>query len=610
MSEAPPKEVQRRLPHDPRLWTRNYLRHPNDPSRAYDFWDDVGPPPESFDGTAAEWDGDFLYYLADEDGPMNPKRWGDINVLLFARGCLKTFTVSTIAAWACDMYSTIETVVTAPRDDQREEVIDRFKQKVEQSGMVERRVKDNIGHQKFHNKAVDSDTGETYPAYSHLKSRSAWGEGDALRGLHGHIGIIDESQDVDEGTFSTFLEAIDRQVPEVDYFPTIFVIGTPKMANTFFHRLWNMSDKKTWDAEEKEWVAQEEAQEFLPDEMKKRKAEVQEKLKELREKRRGVSERGNEERVEELTDLIDKFEDELDDLEGFTVRGWHIDQENSPIHRQRDIAFKRETYSKRKFENEVNAHFYSPENDLITNDDVWETAFIEERFQPEPQYPNTMTFLGVDWGGGEGEGAASTVVTVAEETPDGEDLELLNIEIMSSDMSAKEEREFIDKWMRQYGVDIAVVDEGFGSSDRETLQDEYGWDDSGQQNLYGCWYGNVKDKEEIKWNRFNNERRFFTAAKTFMVENMAEDFKDGHIKIPKEDLSFDSKQSDGSKIVDQLTAPYTEKKTIESGKTKKVIKSERNDDVFDALTYVWMAANKVRSRRTVKSVGTHTRKGY
>lgn len=598
-SEQPPEELQRQLPHDPRLWVRNYLRHPNDPARGYDFYDDTKSK--------------FLYYLVDDDGPMNPEEWGNINVLLFARGCLKTFTVSSIAAWAIDMYPSLETVVTAPVDDQREEVIQRFNTKVEQSGMAERRERNAMRHMKFRNTAIDRETGETYTAYSHMKSRTAWEGGDKLRGLHGHIGIIDESQDVDEGTFSTFLEAIDREVPQVDYFPTIFVIGTPKMSGTFFHRLWQMSDQKSWSRDDKEWVAQDEADEFLPEEMKERKKEIQEKVKNLKEERHTASENGNGERVEELTELIEDFEDELDEMEGFTVRGWHLDQENSPIHDKRDIAFKRETYSKKKFENEVNAHFYTPEHDLITNDDVWQRSFIEERFKPEPEWPNTLTVLGVDWGGGSGEGAAKTVVGVGELTPseDGQqDLKLLNVEILDPDLSSKEEREFIDGWMRKYDVDIGVVDEGYGDTDRESLQDEYGYDDGGDSRIYGCWYGNVKDKEEIKWNRFNDRRRFFTAAKTFMVESMAEDFKDGRIKIPKEDLSFDSKRSKGTIIVDQLTAPYTEKKETQSGRTKKIVESDRNDDVFDMLTYVWMAAYKVPSRRTIKKVGTHERKGY
>jgi hypothetical protein len=594
-SSAPPKEIRRRLPHEPDLWIKNYLRHPNDPSRHYDFYDDAKQ--------------NFLYYLTDDESPMNPKRWGNINVLLFARGCLKTFTVSSIAAWAIDMYPSLEVVVTAPVDDQREEVIERFKTKAEQSGLADRMERSAMRHMKFRNKAYDEDTGESYVAYSHLKSRTAWSGGDKLRGLHAHVGVIDESQDVDEGTFSTFLEAIDREVPQVDYFPCIFVIGTPKMANTFFHRLWKMSDQKTWDEEDREWKAQKEADEFLPEEMKDRKQEVEEKLKELRQQYKDAE---TDEKREELADLIDKFEKEHDDLEGFTVRGWHIDQHNSPIHKDRDIAFKKETYSKKKFENEVKANFFSPEHDLIVNDDIWRdgSGFIDERFKPEPQFPETPTVLGVDWGGGQGEGAANTVVAVAEFGPDEETLHVLNVEILDSDMSSKDEREFIDKWMRQYDVDIGVVDEGYGDTDREALQDEYGYDESATGTIYGCWYGNVSDKEEVKWNRFNNERRFFTTSKSFMAEHMAEDFKDGKIRIPKNDLSFDSKQSSGTMIVEQLTAPYTEKKTTQSGKTKKIIESERNDDVFDAFTYLWIAIHKVRDKRSVSSVGTHSRKGY
>jgi hypothetical protein len=603
----PPDEVKRRLPHDPRLWARNYLRHPNDPGRPYDFWDDLGPPPEDED--PEDWEGEFLWYLADDDGPMNPEKWGDINILLFCRGGLKTFTVSTINAWAADMFPTIEAVATAPRDDQREEVIDRFKQKVEQSGMADRRVKDNLGHQKFRNTAVDSETGETYPAYSHLKSRSAWNEGDALRGLHGHIGDIDEAQDVDEGTFSTFLEAIDRSVPQVDYFPTIFVIGTPKMANSFFHKLWKMSDKKSWDQDAKEWAQQDEPTEFLPEELAARQQELDERIEELEAERHTASENGNGDRVEELTELIESFEEERDGIEGFTVRGWHLDQHNSPIHSDTDIAFKKETYSKKKFKNEVEAQFYSPEHDLITNDDVHD-AFVERRMASAQNHPETETFLGVDWGGGQGEGAAQTVITVAELAPDGETLSVLDMDIVDSDLSSKQERERIDDKMQRFDVDIAVVDEGFGNTDRETLQDDFGYDDSGDQRLYGCWYGNVKDVEEVKWNRFNNSRRFFTASKVFCVEQMAEDFKSGKIEIPSEGLSFDSKQSKGTKVLDQLTAPYTERKEHEGGKKKKIIKSDRNDDVFDSLTYVWIAANKVRSKRSIKEIGTHTRPGY
>jgi hypothetical protein len=595
--QEPPAEVQRKLPHDPKLWARNYLRHPNDPSRPYDFYDDTKQ--------------NFLWYLADEDSPMNPENWGDINVLLFARGCLKTWSVTTILAWALDMYPSLEALATAPVDDQRGEVIDRFKQKVEQSGMVERRTKDNVSHQKFKNKSIDPETGEVYTAYSHLKSRSAWNEGDKLRGIHAHIGVIDEAQDVDEGTFSTFLEAIDREVPQVDYFPTVFVIGTPKMANTFFHRLWRYSDQKTWDADEREWIQQADAQKFLPEELEQERKDLKEQIQTLKEERELARQRGNTSRAKELSGLIEEFRDELDEIEGFTVRGWHIDQHNSPLHNRKNVAFKRETYSKQRFENEVNANFFSPENDLIVNDDVWQVGFVEgEGFKPEPQFDNTLTVLSVDWGGGSGEGAAKTVIMVGEMDPDGETLRVLNIDVLDSDLSSREEREQIARYMERYDVDIGVVDEGYGDTDREELQDELGFSDKDEQTIYGCWYGNVKEREEIKWNRHHEQKRFFTASKTFMVKKMAEDFKTGKIKIPKANLSFDGRHSLGTQVVEQLTAPYTEKKETRAGRTKVEVVSDRQDDIFDALTYLWIAAHKVKSRRTLKQLGSTKRPGY
>jgi hypothetical protein len=590
-----PRELRQRLPHEPDLWARNFLSHPNAPTRSYDFYTGDGPE-----------DGDFLWYLVDEDGPMNPENWGDINILLFGRGCLKTWTCTTIAGWATDCYPTIEGVATAPVDDQRYEVVERFKDKVEQSGLDGRRVKDALSHQKFRN-YVERDDGSQTVAYSSLKSRSAWGDGDKLRGLHTHYGIVDEAQDTDEGMFSTMLEAIDREIPQVEYFPTTFVIGTPKMANTFFHKLWKMSDQQTWDADadtdhEKrdsgKWLQQSEPDEFLPEALQKEQAELEDKLEQLK-------------ATDADESVIADVQQKLDEIEGFSVRGWHIDQHNSPLHSDTDIAFKQETYSEKKFKNEVEAKFYTPENDLITNDDVFDAFDAELRFQPTRSWDDSTVYLTVDWGGGKGEGAASTVVTVGEELPDDETIYIRKIELLDSDLSHSEERDRIDEYMQQYNVDLGVVDEGYGDTTREQLQDEYGYGATSDNPIYGCWFGNVKDKEEIKWNRFNDEKRFFTASKTYAVKKMAEDFKNGNFVLPKHGVGFDTKSSKGTQILDQLTAPYTERRETQTGRTKMTIASDRNDDIFDTFTYLWIASRMVEgTRRTLRTAGSNMRAGY
>lgn len=598
--DAPP-ELQEAVKRRPQLWIRNFLRHPERPTDRYDFWD-------------ADKE-QYLHYLTDESaGPLNPDNWGDINVLLFCRGGLKTFTATAVASWAVDVYPTVEFDATAPVDDQRYEVVDRFKEKVEQSGLDERRAKNKLSHQKFEHSLVD-ETGESFTSYSHLKSRSAWGDGDKLRGLHGHGGIIDEAQDVDEGTFTTFAtEAIDRSVPNVDFFPSVFVIGTPKMANSFFHKLWDMSDKKTWDSEAEPpadadredgaWVSEDEPEYFLPENLKEDKRKLQERIDELKAA------------DADYTDEIAQLHTEISEIndKGFTVRGWHIDQYNSPIHDDASVAFKKQTYPKKKFKNEVMAEFYSPENDLITNDDVW--ANLEDtKFRTERQYRSSTTALAVDWGGGDSEGAASTVVTVGEYIPadvsgadddvaDGH-IDILNFEILDSSLTSKQEREYIDEWMQQYDVDVAVVDEGFNGSSRQVLQDEFGYDD-----LYGCGFGHVSKKEEIVWNRFNNEKRFFTANKTFMVQKFAEDFRDGKLSIPKDTMSFTAKRDTGTKLVDQLTAPYTDRDETSSGKKKLKVVSDRNDDIFDSFLYLWIAIHRLGGTREAREIFTDMRSGY
>jgi hypothetical protein len=491
--------------------------------------------------------------------------------------------------------------------------MDRFKEKVEQAGLDERREKNKLSHQKFEHNLVD-ERGDHFTSYSHLKSRSAWGDGDKLRGIHGHIGVVDESQDVDEGTFSTFAtEAIDREVPSVDYFPAVFVIGTPKMANSFFHKLWQMSDQKTWDKdapapesedrEEGAWIQQADADTFLPTSMQQEIDEYEERIDELK-----AADDQDE-------DLIAEFEEKIQSIKdkGFTVRGWHIDQYNSPLHDEGSIEFKKQTYPKKKFENEVLGHFYTPENDLLTNDDVWDALDRGDdlNFAPERRERFSKVVLGVDWGGGDGEGAASTVVTIVEVYPaeeEGEDdhKEVLYFDILDSSMSKRAEREQIDEYMRQYDVDVAVVDEGFGTSDREELQDEYEYD-----NLYGCMYGNVKKKEEVVWNRFKNKKRFFTTSKTYAVEKFAEDFKAGNWTIPNDPhLAFEAKNDKGTQLVDQLTAPYTDKDETITGSKRLRVMSDRNDDIFDSFTYTWIAAEMLNVKHEARAPGSHTRPGY
>jgi len=593
MYEGMPDELRQKLPHDIRLYMRNFWQHPNDPTRGYDFHDDTGEK--------------FLHYLAHDDGPLVPGNWGDIVLLNFARGCLKTTTAVGIADWGVSQFPIIEVDVTAPRQEQFGEVMDRFKSVVKNSGMEQLRSKNNVSHQKFE-RALEDENGDKVHVEADVKARSAWGEGDALRGLHGHVGIIDEFQDVDESMFSTFLEAVDQSVPQVPYFPTIVVIGTPKMANSFFNDLWEMSDQKTWDDDEKDWIEQSESDEFIPQELKERRRDLKREADELEPLI------GNDEVDQDALEAeIERKREAASKIEGYTVTGWHIDQYSSPLHDDAKIEFKRQKYTEKKFKNEVLAQFYTPENDLLSDQHVKDAFDFDRGFTDKRQYDDSTVVMGVDWGGGSSQGASETVLVVGERIEDetGSRIVVRDIDFLDPDLNKQDELEEVEQRIRDYQVDRVSVDEGYGSKQREDLQEGNNiWNDDGWDQVCGIIYGNIKDKNKPKFSESGyKDSAFCTVARTHMIENMVSHFKDGRIKIPAGDLT-DGHEGTRQRLIDHLTAPYTDRSETPDGKKKLKVMSDRNDDAFQAFTYMWMAAERFGSTRTLKKIGGHNRTGY
>jgi hypothetical protein len=585
LSERSKRLIRRSIPH----YVQNYYRHPEDPGRNYDFYDANRENYLHYLVDVPQDDRPVEERISEAKSPLFPDNWADINVLRFARGSLKTWSVSSIMGWTVDVFNTAEVGVTAPREDQVDEVIDRFLERVEESDLDKQRTRDNRSHQKFKHDSVHD--GEVQTSYSSVKTRTGFGEGDAFRGIHGHMGVMDEAQDVGEKTFTNFKQAIDREIPDVAYFPTIFIIGTPKLTGTFFHRLSNVAETWSWNGDELEWQKESDGKEFLPESERDRKVELEEKLEGLRDA------------DDDYEDEISHIESELDSISGFHVREWHIDQYNCPLHDDASIAFDKEQLSEQEFQNEVLAQFYTPENDFLSREDVWASILENESLRERPLEEDANTLLCVDWGGGKGEGAASTVIVVFQ-VIEGR-YKLLNIDVLPASMEPREETDRIHEWMGQYNVDLGIVDEGHGETQRYQLQEEYDHD-----NIYGVRYGNIKDKQSIKWNRFENQKRFFTCNKSFMVRSFVQDFKDGAFSIPKGGLDFSSRTDTGSIIVDHLTAPYSDRKETSSGTTKIDIVSDRNDDVFDVFTFAWIGDNYVSKQGTSSAPVSNYRPGY
>jgi len=126
----------------------------------------------------------------------------------------------------------------------------------------------------------------------------------------------------------------------------------------------------------------------------------------------------------------------------------------------------------------------------------------------------------------------------------------------------------------------------------------------------GVLYGNIKEKDEPKFqNSSFTDSAYCTVARTHMMESMVDAFKAGKIAIPTGDLSG-GRDGDEQRLIDQLTAPYTDRTETSDGKKKLKVMADRNDDAFHALVFAWIAAEKFGTRRTVRSVSTNTRRGY
>jgi hypothetical protein len=437
--------------------------------------------------------------------------------------------------------------LATPRDGPRREFIDQFRQKVQWTGLDQYRKKNAYENQQF----VFENDDRT--VYSPFKSDSGWGEGDAMRGPHVHVGVYDEFQDASKRSFNAgFYEVIDQELAGVPYFPTIFVMGTPKMEGSFFDEMWRKSDQREWMPDKSEhgaWVPQDDPESY------------------------GYGDQEME------------------------VRGWHIDQLTAPLHSAGEIEAKRDLKEEQEFQNEVLATFYSPEDHLLSERHLDEISDPELGFVRERRYEDSWVTVGIDWGGGEDRQAADTVIVVMEHVEDedgGVTTFYDTIDFIANDLSKDDEFERLEQYIIRFDPERVVVDEGYASKRREDLQrGNHTMDPEGYPDLVvGLRFGNISNTDKIKW-KDAEDKDLATADKSHMTKSFVDFVKSDDIVLPTADINtgVDGKDNTvGTQLYRQLTAPYEKKKETPSGRKKTTITSDAasNDDAFDASVYAWM----------------------
>lgn len=569
------QKVKQKLRENPILWVRNSLRHPVDPSRAYDF--------KTVDGTS-------LSHLLHDDSWMHPEQWGDINVLLLGRGELKSTSTGWLKAWGHDAWPQFHSYMIAPSNDQVVDYVEPIRQTyVEQASMDGRRVTDNKKNQVFKTQVTTPD-GETNPVMGRLQTDSGYSE-KSVRGKHSQFGLTDETQDLSQRVFNIFLPSIDMTLPNVDYFPTVFCIGTPKETGSFYHDLWERSDKRTWDAESGEWIFQDEVDPYTLT-------------------------------AEDVSDLPGNVE--LDDQkEEYTVHGWHVDWINSPLHSMADVARAKKMSGEMEFANEVLAKFYDPEDNLLSESDIKASFSEEYNFRQSPHNADNTTAVVADWGGGADKNASDTIFMAVEEVTyqdDTNEYVVLNLKYLDPDQRNREQIRTFERWLTQYDADVALVDYGFGEQAMESLQhgDDTVDPDGYMETVSAVHYGNVKDRTDIKWVEDDDGNElFFTCDKSRTATRMVESLRDGRWIIPRATsdstgVSLRTSDDDGVRLIEQATAPYKTLAETTTGQKRVDIETPGNhrDDSFDALSFVWLALNEVNAdEETITDFSTSSRPG-
>jgi len=562
-----PLETKRKLRQNPDLWVRNALRHPVDPSRPYDFKTEDGTP---------------LSHLLHEDSWMHPENWADINVLLLARGELKSTSTGWLEAWFHDAFPQGHSYIIAPSKDQVIDFLEPIRETyIEQANMQSRRKTDNKTSQVFKTYQRDED-GDVNPVLGRIQTDSGYSE-KSVRGKHSQIGITDETQDLSERVFNVFLPAIDMGLPNHDFAPTVFCIGTPKETGSFYHDLWERSDKRTWDAEKQQWDIQEEVDPY-------------------------------ELSAEEIAELPGNLE--IDEEESFTVHGWHVDWINSPLHSGADVARAKRQMDEMEFANEVLAQFYDPEDNLLSEKHVKGAYNNSNNFRGHPYSEDNKTVVVADWGGGSDKNASDTVLMAAEEITyedDTAEYVVLDIDFLDpNENRTKDEIETYEKWLNKFDADVGLVDYGYGTQAMESLQhgDDTVNNDGYMDIVSAAKYGNVADRTDIKWTEDDkNNKLFFTCDKSRSATRMVESFRDEQWVIPQPDMG--TSDAVGVKLINQLTAPFkTLSEGTKTGNKSVIIETPGNkrDDAFDVFTLGWLAFNEVEEEDSVIDFAMQSRR--
>jgi len=254
------------------------------------------------------------------------------------------------------------------------------------------------------------------------------------------------------------------------------------------------------------------------------------------------------------------------------IIGYHIQQSMHPEIDESDIQQKRETYTPRRFANEVLGEFFAGSTKPLTFSEALSTIDANRSPTLALTAPKTCV-MGIDWG------RETTVVIMDPKTGD-----ILNA--MKLDSRAEDEVEEVKKLILKYNATQVVCDIGYGARQVRELQEEFG------ERVKSCYYSS-RPLTPYEYKRRDNNRNLIymvVVDRTSYVEEAIEAIKNQEHSLPWSDDSLEWVLNEWTALNSSAESDEASNKPIRG---QRLTKYGRDDDdhAFHALVYARIAAD-------------------
>ena len=256
------------------------------------------------------------------------------------------------------------------------------------------------------------------------------------------------------------------------------------------------------------------------------------------------------------------------------IVGYHISQMMHPEITEADREMKRETYTPRRFANEVLGEFFAGSTKPLTYGDTMESIDGNRGILPHLDAPENSV-MGVDWG------RETTVVIMDPESGD-----ILNATKIDSRDGDGDEVQAVKDLILRYNATEVMCDIGYGARQVRELQNEFG------ERVKSCYYSS-RPLTPYEYKRRDNNRNLIymvVVDRTTYIEQTIEAIKNGEHSLPWKEQTLEW-------VVDEWCALNSSAESDEASnrpvRGQRLTKYGRDDDdhAFHALLYARLASD-------------------